>query len=427
MCSAVKTLLRKVQCGHLFGHYRRSPELQCGSLVSGAGNGKAQRPIRVTVIEGQGTGPVVLAAVRKIFKAALVPVEWDYQTLSVYRDHKTNRMTVNPQLLDSAIETGLVLCAKDSSPRQNDSLESDSLALHKALNAFVGVRKFNSVVGHEPYGPINLVNIREHVSGEYSEIEHLVSPGVVQSIKTVSKKISVEVAKLAFDYACKHGHSRITVLHKADVMRLSDGIFLKACREVSACYPDVEYNEEKLDSFCLNVTTNPGRYEVLLTTSLYGAFAGSVCGMMSGGLVTVPTIAYGPKATVFSTMGDYGYSTYSHSDGDGIFKKMVYGQEQIINPTGIIRAAALMLDHAGMVVAGRCIAAAVEDTIRQGIRTQDMGGDASCSQFTDAIIKNLKDSMPNGCEECGQSSWKPEICNRFSEESQNVSEPPSAH
>jgi len=126
-------------------------------------------------------------------------------------------------------------------------------------------------------------------------------------------------------------------------------------------------------------------------------------------------------------MSDYGYSNYSQSVGRGLFKKMVCGHEPIINPTGIIRAAAWMLDHAGMVVAGRCIAAAVEDTILSGIRTQDMGGDASCSQFTDAIIKNLKDSMPSGCEECGQSSWQPEICNRLLEESQNVSDPPKAH
>jgi len=210
------------------------------------------------------------------------------------------------------------------------------------------------------------------------------------------------VAKLAFDYASKHGHSRITVLHKANVMRLSDGMFMNACREVSACYPDVEYNEEKLDSFCLQVTSNPGRYDVLLTTSLYGAFAGSVCGTMSGGLATVPTVAYGPSASVFSTMSDYGYSNYCHRDGSRTVKKMVCGQEPIINPTGIIRAAAWMLDHAGMAVAGRCIAEAVDNTIRNGIRTQDMGGDASCSQFTDAIIKNLKDIMPCGGEECPQ-------------------------
>lgn len=251
---------------------------------------------------------------------------------------------------------------------------------------------------------------------------HYKHAGVVQSIKTVSRKGSADVAKLAFDYASKHGHNRITVLHKANVMRLSDGMFMKACREVSACYPDVEYNEEKLDSFCLNVTTNPGRYDVLLTTSLYGALAGSVCGTMSGGLVTVPTVAYGPKASVFSTMSDYGYS----NDG-GAAKKMVCGREQIINPTGIIRAAAWMLDHAGMVVAGRCIAAAVDNTIRHGIRTQDMGGDASCLQFTEAVIKNLKELMPNGCDECGRSSWQPEIFKKSSNENQNVSNPPKAH
>jgi len=176
MCTAVKALLRNVQHIHSLGKYARSSELR-SSLLSGAGYCKEQCPVRVTVIEGQGTGPVVFAAVKKIFKAVLVPVEWDYQTLSVYRDHKTNRMTVNPQVLNSAIDTGLVLCAKDSSSGQNDSVVSGSLALNKALNAFVGVRKFNFAVGHEPYGPINLINIRDNVSGEYSEIEHIVCPG----------------------------------------------------------------------------------------------------------------------------------------------------------------------------------------------------------------------------------------------------------
>jgi len=117
-------------------------------------------------------------------------------------------------------------------------------------------------------------------------------------------------------------------------------------------------------------------------------------------------------------MSDYGYSNYGHGHGG---RKMVCGRESVINPTGIIRAAAWMLDHAGMVVTGRCIDAALENTIRHGIRTQDMGGDASCSQFTDAIIKNLENLMPiSDGEECDQSGWQPELCRPTSEESQNV-------
>jgi len=134
--------------------------------------------LHVTLIEGQGTGPVVCAAVKKIFEAALVPVQWDSQTLTVYREPKTNRMTVSPKVLSSAAKTGLVLRAQDSTVGQSEFQSSDSLALNKALNAFVGVRKFVSVEGHQPYGPVKLVNIRDNVSGEYSEIEHLIAPGI---------------------------------------------------------------------------------------------------------------------------------------------------------------------------------------------------------------------------------------------------------
>jgi len=216
----------------------------------------------------------------------------------------------------------------------------------------------------------------------------------------VSKKKSAAVAEVAFEYATKHGHSRITALHKANAMRLSDGLFLKACREVSACYPDVTYNEEKLDSFCLNVTTDPGRYDILLTPSLYGAFAGAVCGTMSGGLATVPTAAFGPKAAIFSTMSNHGHSSYV-GRGGGSVERILMAREPIVNPTGLIRAAAWMLDHAGLGFAGRLIAAALDNTIRRGVLTRDMGGNASSAQFTEAIIADLQDlMMSGGCGGC---------------------------
>ncbi|KAF0766746.1 isocitrate dehydrogenase [Aphis craccivora] len=402
--------------------------------------GNQPQSLHVTLIEGQGMGPVVCTAVKKIFEAALVPVQWDSQTLKVYREPKTNRMTINPEVLSSVAKTGLVLRAQDSTMGQNEMQSSDSLALNKALNAFIGVRKFESVEGHQPYGPVKLVNIRDNVSGEYSEIEHLVAPGIyniifysvtdrrskssdgslrtgiVQSIKMVSMKSSLAVAEMAFKYATENGHSQITALHKANVMRLSDGLFLKACRDVSVCYPNVVYKEEKLDSFCLHVTSEPklydellttsepNRYDVLLTTSLYGAFVGAVCGVMSGGMATVPAAAYGPKVAVFSTVSDYGYSNYCRSKDNCVVSRTQDDLEPIVNPTGIIRAAAWMLDHAGMAVAGRRITAAVDKTIKDGVRTRDMGGQASCAEFTDAIIANLDCLMSEGgeCVESGE-------------------------
>jgi len=173
MCSApslIRSLWGTVKCGLV-------PTL-CGNRVSIAGKAKKQRPIRVTgIIEDGIMESVLFGAVRKIFEAAQVDVQWDYRTQILWRNQKTNRMTVCPELLSSVAETGLVLHVKDPALRQNESEWSSTLALNKALNTFVGVRRFNSAAGNEPYGPVNLINIRDNVSGEYSEIEHLVCPG----------------------------------------------------------------------------------------------------------------------------------------------------------------------------------------------------------------------------------------------------------
>lgn len=211
----------------------------------------------------------------------------------------------------------------------------------------------------------------------------------MQSIKTVSRSQSEAVAKFAFDYAVMHGHCRITVLHKANVMRLSDGAFLRACRRVSASYPDVEYEEQKLDSFFLRVVETPGMYDVLLTSSQYGAFASAACSSLSGGPVMVPSAAYGPGVTVFSTMADGGMGDHRKTAGVDDLHHLV----PMANPTGMIRSAAWMLSHVGMVDAALRIDTALHNTIRQGVKTWDMGGTASCDQFTNAIIHTLANDL----------------------------------
>lgn len=215
----------------------------------------------------------------------------------------------------------------------------------------------------------------------------------MQSIKTVTRLKSEAVAKFAFDYAVNHGHYRVTVLHKANVMRLSDGVFLRACRRMSACYPDVEYEEEKLDVFSLRVVENPGRYSVLLTPSLYGAFASAACSTLAGGEATVPFAAYGQRVAVFSAMaaGDadtsYGHHQYRrHDDRPPVHTGDAHS---MANPTGMIRSAAWMLSHVGMTATGLRVDTALHNAIGRGVRTIDMGGTASCAQFTDAVIHDL--------------------------------------
>jgi len=212
----------------------------------------------------------------------------------------------------------------------------------------------------------------------------------------VTRWQSEAVAKFAFDYAAANGHRSVTVLHKANVMRLSDSAFVLACRRVARCYRDtVEYREEKLDTFCLRVLDEPSAYDVLLTPSLYGSFANATCGTLAGGAATVPSVSYGPRVAVFSAMTDVGtgrehyrYNAGPYGDGE-ILDRLVAGRYPVANPTGLIRSAALMLRHVGMTAEASRVDRALRATIDRGTRTHDMGGTASCARFTDAIIRNM--------------------------------------
>lgn len=217
--------------------------------------------------------------------------------------------------------------------------------------------------------------------------------GVVQSIKTVTRAQTEILAEFAFDYAMKNGYTRVTALHKASAMRLTDGVFLRTCRLISAKYPDMEYCEERLDAFCLRVVNDPYLYEVLLTPSLYGSLASAACSALAGGISTVPCVSFGSRVIVFGTMDDNstGCEHYRYGGGPGadVTEKLVAGRYSVANPTGIIRSATWMLCHVGMEDAALRIETALRVTIKQNVRTWDMGGTASCTKFTEAIIHNL--------------------------------------
>lgn len=214
-------------------------------------------------------------------------------------------------------------------------------------------------------------------------------------MKTVTRVQTELLAEFAFDYAVKNCYSRVTALHKASVMRLTDGAFLRTCRMISAKFPDVEYYEERLDSFCLRVVNDPCLYEVLLTPSLYGSLASAACSTLAGGISTVPCVSFGNRVIIFGTMNDssMGCEHYRYGGGSGadVTDKLVAGQYPVANPTGIIRSAAWMLCHMGMKNAALRIETALRVTIKQGVRTWDMGGTASCTKFTDTIIHNMLD------------------------------------
>lgn len=201
----------------------------------------------------------------------------------------------------------------------------------------------------------------------------------MQSIKTVTRQQSETVARFAFDYAVANRHYRVTALHKANVMRMSDGMFLNACRCVHADYPDIEYGEEKLDKFCLRVVDDPCRYDMLLAPSLYGAIANAACSVLAGGPATVPFAAFGPNASVFGTM----------YDGPTIYRDTVVA-DPVVNPTGMIRSAIWILGHLGMREKRLCVETALDETIRQGVKTGDMDGAVSCEEYTDTIVRNIK-------------------------------------
>jgi len=253
---------------------------------------------------------------------------------------------------------------------------SINVALRKALDLYANVRPVKNLVGLQSrFQDVDIVLIRENTEDLYAGLEHIVVPGVVESLKIITEKASTRVARYAFEYARKYGRKKIHAIHKANIMKLSDGLFLTSVRNVAAEYSDIEYKELIIDNACMQIVLNPRQFDMLLLTNLYGDIMSDLAAGLVGGLGVVPSANMGETAAIFEAV----HGTAPDIAGKGL-----------ANPTALLMSAIMMLDHIGEAKAARNAEGALHRVYRAGkTLTHDVGGTASTGAFTDALIAEM--------------------------------------
>ncbi|KAJ9592602.1 hypothetical protein L9F63_015740 [Diploptera punctata] len=332
---------------------------------------------KVTIIPGDGIGPEISAAVQKIFASAKVPIEWESVDVTPVRN-PDGKFGIPQAAIESVNRNKVGLKGPLMTP-VGKGHRSLNLALRKEFNLYANVRPCRSLEGYETlYDNVDVVTIRENTEGEYSGIEHEIVDGVVQSIKLITEEASRRVAEFAFVYAKENGRHKVTAVHKANIMRMSDGLFLHCCREAAQKFPDVKFEEKYLDTVCLNMVQDPGQYDVLVMPNLYGDILSDMCAGLVGGLGLTPSGNIGLNGALFESV---------HGTAPDIA-----GQDKA-NPTALLLSGVMMLRYMNLNKHADSIQQACFDTIKEAkYRTGDLGGQAKCSEFTNEICRKVESS-----------------------------------
>lgn len=331
----------------------------------------------VSFIEGDGVGPEISKSVKKIFTAVQAPIEWEACDVTpIFIDG----LTTIPEPAVQSINKNLVALKGPLATPIGKGHRSLNLTLRKTFGLFANVRPAKSIDGYKTtYENVDLVLIRENTEGEYSGIEHVVSPGVVQSIKLITRDASERVIRYAFEYARAVGRPKVVVVHKSTIQRLADGLFVNVAKELSKEYPDIQLETELIDKTVLNIVSNPSDYSdiVAVCPNLYGDILSDLnSGLSAGSLGLTPSANIGHKVSIFEAV---------HGSAPDIA-----GQNKA-NPTALLLSSVMMLNHMGLSQYAERIEKAVLSTIASGSenRTADLAGTASTSSFTEEVIKRL--------------------------------------
>ncbi len=327
-----------------------------------------------TLIAGDGIGPEVVAAAVRVLEATGVVINWDSQPAGAGAI-ATDGTALPPKTVESMRKTGLALKGPTTTP-VGGGHASINVALRKTLDLYANVRPIKSMPGVKTrYDNVDLVVIRENTEDLYSGLEHVVVPGVVESIKVITEKASTRIAKFAFTYARTHGRKRVTAVHKANIMKLSDGLFLDCCAKVAADFPDIKYDDIIVDNCCMQLVLDPTRFDMLLLENLYGDIVSDLCAGLIGGLGLAPGANIGEKGATFEAV---------HGSAPDIAGK------NIANPIALILSGALLLDHIGELAAGNRVRAAVMGLLKDGKQMpKDLGGTASTTEVAEAIAARI--------------------------------------
>jgi isocitrate dehydrogenase (NAD+) len=327
-----------------------------------------------TLISGDGVGPEVIGAAVAVIDATGIKIDWDRQAAGANAFRRYGN-PVPEALLQSMLRTRVALKGPLET-RVAEGFRSINVLLRKTFDLYANLRPTISFAGvHTPFRNVNLTVVRENTEDLYAGIEHEVAPGVVESIKIITARASTRIAKFAFDYARRNGRKSLTAIHKANIMKLSDGLFLKCARAVAKQYPEIRYTEQIVDAACMRLVTNPGAFDVLLLENLYGDIVSDLCAGLVGGLGLVPGANYGDKGAIFEAV---------HGTANDIAGK------NVANPVAAILSGAMLLDYLGHRREGDRIRTAVGTVLRAGrVMTGDLGGKASTTVMTDVIVRTI--------------------------------------
>jgi len=330
---------------------------------------------KITLIPGDGIGPEVMGATVRILEATGVKFEWE--TVQAGADAYEKYKEYIPKELTESIERTRVGLKGPITTPVGGGFASINVQLRKKFELYANFRPINNLP-HIPtrYPNVDLIIVRENTESLYSGLEHEVVPGVVESLKIITERASTRIAKFAFKYARENQRKKVHAIHKANIMKLSDGLFLRCARNVAKDFPEVTYAEHIVDNACMQLVMNPYQYDVLVMENLYGDIISDLCAAFVGGLGLVPSANLGDGCAIFEAV---------HGSAPDIAGK------NMANPTAVLRSALLMLRHLGEHEAEIKVRTALENVYRTREKlTKDVGGQAGTSQFADSVIEEMQ-------------------------------------
>lgn len=335
---------------------------------------------KVVLIPGDGIGPKITEAAKKVMESAGADIEWLPRSAGVSAIEKHGE--VLPEVTLEAIREHKVALKGPCMTPIGGGFSSVNVQLRKKLDLYAAVRPVRSIRGVETrYSDVNIVIVRENTEGLYSGVENVVSPGVVMSMKVATKGACERIAKWSFEYARRRNRKKVTVFHKANIMKITDGLFIEKSREMSEKYPDIEYEEYIIDAGCMRLVQDPGQFDILLLENLYGDVMSDLCAGMVGGLGVVPGANISDEYAVFEAVHG------SAPDIAGL---------EIANPLAIIMSGVMMLNHLSetegrkdMKEAAEKIKIAYNRALSEGEMTRDLGGEMNTSEFSRILIQHV--------------------------------------
>ena len=329
---------------------------------------------KITLIPGDGIGPEVTSAVKKIIDSTGVKIDWDVQNAGI--DVMEECGTPLPEHVIDSIRMNKIALKGPITTPIGEGFRSVNVTLRKELDLYTNLRPIKTYSGIPTrYDNIDLVIVRENTEDLYVGIEHMVGDDAAESIKIFTRKGCERIVRYAFEYAKREGRKKVTAVHKANIMKKTDGMFLAIAKDIAKEYPDIEFEEMIIDAMCMRLVQVPETYDVLVLPNLYGDIVSDLCAGLVGGMGFAPGANIGSEYAVFEAV---------HGSAPDIAGK------NIANPTALILSGIHMLKHIGEVEASNKIESALSSVLKEGkVLTKDIGGSASTTEFTDYIISKI--------------------------------------